>query len=178
MSRATQTYATKNDWAECLRLIEAQRPLAYTVSGLFDADHRETFISVDAIPEFGIAGMPNAILEPCYVVCDSDRQIQSREVPQRRGGVKYAIDQKLNPFTVGLRPGGLLHQDMLIAGQLGTCTEDPTGIELHKLIIRELKRRFVRIKSYWVGPEAVNLLDRGGRLTASDTPNTTFDLER
>ena len=178
MSRATQSYATRNDWSECLRMVEAQRPLAYTVSGLFDAEDPESFIGVDAVPNFGCATMSNSLLEPCYLVHDSDREIQTRQVPQRRGGLKYAIDQRLNPFAVGLRPGGLLTDDILIAGQLGTSTRDPASIELHKLIIRELKRRFVCIKSYWVGPEAVRLLDHGGRLTISYTPDTTFDLVR
>ncbi len=178
MSRPIQTYATKNDWGGCLRLIEAHRPLAYTVSGLFDAAERKTFVGVDAIPNFGFAATSNTITEPCYLVCDSHREIYTRVVPQRQGGSKYAIDQQLNPFTIGLKPGGLRDHDMLISGQLGTCTEDPLSLELHNLITRELKRSFVQIKSYWVGPEAVQLLDRGGRLSVSNTPNTTFDLVR
>jgi hypothetical protein len=78
MSRPTQTYATKNDWSECLRLVEAERSLAYTVSGLFDTDDRATFSGVDAIPNFGFALTSNTILEPCYLVGDLDREIQTR----------------------------------------------------------------------------------------------------
>lgn len=178
MSRALQTYATKNDWYECLQSIETQRPLSYTVCGLFDTAEFQTFIGIDAIPNFGFATTSSAISEPCYLVCDFDLGIQTRPIPQRRGGMKYAIDQAMNPFTVGLKPGGLLHQDMLIAGTLGACTEHRASIELYNLLIREMKRRFARIKSYWVGPEAVQLLDRGGRLTVSDTTNTIYDLVR
>lgn len=178
MSRPIPTFGTKNDWGECLRLVEATLPLAYTLSGLFDVGEAATFIGVDQIADLGVCSKESSLLEPCYLVGDSGRDIRIRPVPQRRGGTKYAIDQRLNRHTIGLKPGGLRRDDMLIAGQLGPCTKDSASVELYNLILHGMKRRFVRIKSYWVGPQAAQLLDSGARLTVSDTSHTTFDLVR
>ena len=42
---------------------------------------------------------------------------------------------------------------------------NPTSIELLNLFAREIHRQFKRIKSFYVGPEAEQLLDAGYRLT-------------
>jgi len=42
-----------------------------------------------------------------------------RSVPQKRGGVLYAIDQVVNPAPVVVKPGGLFEDSCTIAGQVG-----------------------------------------------------------
>ncbi len=129
-----------------LREIEGIRPLAYTLAGLLDDRSAPTFVGVETIPAFGLASESNSILEPCYLIHDADTTIQPCPVQQRSGGTKYAIDQRLNRFTVGMKPGGIHQSGILLAGQLGTCTDDSASVEILQLITGKLQQRFVRIR--------------------------------
>jgi hypothetical protein len=88
-------------------------------------------------------------------------------VPQRRGGIKYAIDQLENPGSVVIRPGGILGESALIAGMVGTVHHDKKAESLFRAFSDTLKQDFIKVKSYFVGPEAKKLHDRGKRLTKS-----------
>ncbi len=178
MARALQIYATREDWLSSLEVVEAQRPLAYTVTGLFDESVHSSFIGAVTIPDFGLALEGNEVLEPCYLVHDADAEIEIRPVLQRRDGTLYAVDQLSNRFSVGLKPGGMHGGSILISGQLGTPNENQHSRDIYRLILGQIKRRFNRIKAYWVGPSAESFLDAGGRLSVSNTPNTLLDLVR
>jgi hypothetical protein len=41
-----------------------------------------------------------------------------------------------------------------------------------------VRRRFVRVGAYWIGPEAAGLLDAGNRLTAAVQSPREYDLVR
>lgn len=171
-------YATKGDLQALLLAIEAQRPLQFVAAGLFDSPSVEGRESLLDEPDIGTltSGDPNH--ERRFLIADREVSISVREVPQRRGGVKYAVDQQSNPKTVAFVPGGSFGPSFLLAGQVGTISADPSSINLYESIRSEIRRMFTKIKTAYVGPEAEALLDAGWRLTASSKTPAIYDLKR
>ncbi len=51
-----------------------------------------------------------------YLVTDADEPVVVREVPQRKGGLRYPLDQLANPRSVALMPGGLYPPNIRLYG--------------------------------------------------------------
>ncbi len=171
-------FATRTDLEELLRAIEAKRKLRYVEVGLFDEAilvQRESF---SEIPDLGVANRGDANQEPAFLVADRRSMVQVRAVQQRSGGTKFAIDQVSNPHTIAFRPGGTFADAAVIAGQVGTVSDDAESLGLFKLFAAEIRRRFTKIGSYYVGKDAGALLGAGYRLTASVRAPPLYDLRR
>lgn len=177
MSRSIAFFAAGEDLKGVAAAIEAERRLQYVLTGLFDTRELLTADSVEDIESFGIAQKGDQAQERSYLVAAATRPINVREVPQRRGGVKYAIDQMENPATLVISPGGRFGDVAVIGGQIGTATDDVAALELFKSFEREIKRRFSKVKSYYVGPSAKALMESGARLTTSVRSPAEFDLK-
>jgi ribosomal protein S4 len=175
-SRSIHFFATKHDIESVLMAIESKLQLQYVRTALANSPSMFAVQSYKLIPDLGVAVRGDQVHEASYIVLNADEQVTIREVPQRRGGVMYAIDQQANPTSIAFRPGGVYQHSAVIAGQAGTCTDDPTSHELANLFAREIRRQFKRIKSFFVGPEAERLLDAGYRLTIGVTTSREIDL--
>lgn len=99
-----------------------------------------------------------------------------REVPQRRGGTKYAVDQLTNPGTIVLRPSGEYLDEAIIAGMVGTVHADPNAKELYKVFLSLLRSQCQSKKATWVGRCALAAHARGVRLTTRVSLNEEYDL--
>ena len=170
-------FATRADLESVLRTVEAARSLQFVVAGLFDSAEIQSIHSLLKTPSLGIAEFADPNHETRYLVADRDLVIQIREVPQRRGGVKFAIDQQANPRTIGFQAGGQFGEKCLIAGQVGTVSDDQNSLELFRQFFKEFQRQFTRIKSYYIGKEAVELLKNGWRLTSNAKSPSLYDLK-
>jgi hypothetical protein len=157
-------FATQNDLLKVIGGVDAVRPLMFVTAGLFDQSVPQ--ISDDLLPLTS------------YLVVDKGLKIAVRPIQQRRGGSKYAVDQLTNPDSVVLSTGGTLDADRLLAGQMGTASESEISTELYTLFAKSVHRHFQRIKSYYVGPEAVRLLDEGMRLMPTESGPPSYDLTR
>ncbi len=144
---------------------------------MFDVSNVQT-LSLEQCNRIGVSDTGNHITDTSYLIHDESTTIEMREVPQRRGGVRYSVDQQLNPETVGLKAGGRFGDNILISGQLGLGTGDAVSDELAMIILNELRKQFTKIKSYYVGMQAVSLLDSGARLTVNSAAATEYDLTR
>jgi len=166
-SNQTSIYATQGDLLTLVREICSERPLEFVATGLFDK------------PEPTVLNKPED-LSPftAYLAFDKGLGITVRAVPQRGGAEKYAFDQLANPHTVILRCGGPIDGQRLIAGQIGTVSKEGQAAGLYSLFAKLVRRKFEKIKSYYVGPEAVRLLDQGVRLTPTEKSPETYDLVR
>lgn len=159
-------FATTSDLLEVVREVDAARPLQFVAAGLFDQSEPQL--------------VEKAQLESLnrYIVMDRGATVRVESVPQRRGGTLYAVDQSMNPDSVGLSMGGLLEAGHLLAGHVGTASVSPISLQLCDLFAKSIRRHFERIKSYRVGREAARLLDQGVRLTATKKGPATYDLTR
>jgi hypothetical protein len=159
MQKQIPLFATEKDLLDILQSGSQKCPIEFVVAGLFDQKSqivRRTFdlIFHEATP------------------------LAHRAVVQRNGGEKYAIDQIANPHSISLWFGGLHENVRLVASQIGTATNSDKSHELHSLFLALVRQQFELIKSYYVGPEAVKLLDRGIRLTLTAKSPEAYDLTR
>lgn len=177
-SKTIHFFATKRDLESLLAAVESQRRLQYVQSGMFDSPETVVVTSGLHIPNLGFAPSGDHNHEPWWLVMDPDAKISIESVPQRRGGTRYAIDQRLNPHTVSFSGGGVYQESCVIDGNVGTCTDDSTSIDLVNVFAREVRRQFKRIKSFYVGQEAEQLLDAGYRLTIGVNASREIDLSR
>ena len=160
-------YATQSDLSDIAREVSSVRPLQFAVAGLFD--QMETTILTD---------LESLLPFTSYLVFGKGRGITVRSIPQRNGAEKYAVDQIENPHTVVIQCGGLLDGQRLIAGQVGTVSTGKDSNEIYALFAKAIRRKYEKIKSYYVGPEAAQLLDKGVRLTPTAKSPETYDLIR
>jgi hypothetical protein len=177
-AKSINFFATRSDLNGIFIAVEAQQALKYVQAGMFDSPELNEFSSGLKIPNLGLAPSGTSNLEPFWLVTDAHSEIIVKSVPQRRGGVRYGIDPGLNPESVIVWPGGNFDRSTLIAGQIGTGVINPESTKLFNLFIQVFRKRFNRIRSYFVGPEAEQLLDQGGRLTWNSRSPQTRDLRR
>lgn len=171
-------FATKADLESLLRTLESKRRLQFVAAGLLDSPSVEPMQSLLAAHNLGHMDVGDANQAAGYLVASREISIEVRPVPQQRGGVKYAVDQLANPATIAFRPGGSFGEMCLIAGQVGTASDNPSSLELFQVVSKEIRHRFAKIKSFYVGKEAGELLDKGWRLTANAKSPTVYDLKR
>jgi hypothetical protein len=177
-SKSIHFFATRRDLEAILGAVESQRRLKYTQAGMFDSPETSTFASGLQIPNLGLAPSGESNLEPFWLITDNRAQIEVKAVPQRHGAIRYGIDPGLNPESVVFWPGGVFEDSCVIAGQIGTAMINPTSMEVLNLFTREIRRQFKRMKSFFVGPEAEQLLDAGYRLTHGIGTAKECDLSR
>lgn len=176
-SLSTYFYATSNDLIGLLNAVESERALRYTETGLFDSPDLMQHSSLAALQELGVAQHGDMNHQACFLTSDRNVPIKVREVPQRSGGMKYAVDQLINPSTVALRLGGLFQQHCLISSMVGTAAvDDHLGTEILKLIRTEITKQFDSLNGTYVGTEAHLLFKKGVRLTANANSPVEYDL--
>ena len=152
--------------------------LRYTLTGLFDSPQLDSLPTLLEREDLGYVQSGDNIQAPARLVSDEKLSIKIREVPQRRGGVKYAVDQKANPDTIVFRAGGIFEEGCLIAGQVGTASATKASLSLYKVFTKEIGHQFVKVKSYHVGKQAAEWLEKGWRLTANSKSPALYDLAR
>jgi hypothetical protein len=176
MKQAMQFFATRSDLLEVFTSFERAKAVKYALTGMFPSPATAIYSSAADIENFGIAISGDQAQENTFLIAPTGTEILAREVPQRRGGVMYSFDQRKNPATIGVRPGGQFDDRTLICGQLGPSTESRESNELHAILIGEFKRRFVKIRSYFVGKDAADFLENGLRLTTNVRASSEYDL--
>jgi hypothetical protein len=159
-------FATRADLIPGLESIESKHNLQYVLFGMFKSSTIAPIFSALEIEDLGIAHHGDCNHEKSYIVADAATEIKLEKVHQRNGGVLYSVGLVVNPAAFVFRPGGMFEDRCLIGGHIGTATGDPTSIALWRAFVREVIRGFTRIHSYYIGPEALRLLDEGMRLTA------------
>lgn len=90
----------------------------------------------------------------------------------------FAIDEIESPSAVVVRCGGLDDEHRLVASKILKTDGDEKSDEIYSLFATEIRNQFEEIKSCYVGPEAVRLLDRGFRLAPTKKSQEKFDLVR
>lgn len=176
MSNSINTFAAGSDLYLVLGDLERSQSVYYVDGQVDKSGAAVTYSTFEEIEGLGIAGAGDIHLCALYLIMPKECEVQVRTVAQRRGGVRHLIDQLKNPDSVAMWSGGAFEGDCVISGQLGTCTD----AELSKLLMSELwratRRHWRKIRSYWVGPEAEDILRNGGRLTTNIKSSEEYDL--
>jgi hypothetical protein len=169
-------YATTEDLRLVLAAIESKCNVQYVECGLFDEAQRPVFRRLTTMESLGYAATGDSQSEPTYLVALDGTTINIRPVTQRRGGVRFAVDQLNNPGTIVFRPGGTYLDSAIICGMVGTTKDDPIAKQLHSAFSEGIRSRFVAMEGCWVGPGAVKRLREGARLTSAVVAPSDYDL--
>lgn len=177
MSKQNHIFATRSDLEPGLRSIESQMPLKYIEMYLYVTGRKDSWMIVPhESPEFksytsllaanrlGINLTGQSITGDNYLVVDAATEIRIREVPQRKGGVNYIVDDQSYLTAIFFRPGGFYQDHCLISGNIGTASVHPQSIELYNNFTRAVTKGFKKIGNYRVGPEALCLMENGMRM--------------
>jgi hypothetical protein len=157
-------FATRKDIEQGIRLFERENSLKYTLCGLFPSSDVHVYSSLFQIENLGKTTAPNQSLCDEFLVMKCGVELEIRDVQQKSGGVKYAVDQQSNPASVCFRPGGIYHDEFLIAGRIGTASSHPDAAHLFREFGRAATQGFRKQREYFVGPDAFRLYQDGVRL--------------
>jgi hypothetical protein len=171
-------FATMADTASVLSALEIAQSLQYTRVGLSNSSRPQSYLSYADIPDFGGTAHPNAVGNPMYLLSSRGVQIKVRGVPQKSGGVLFAIDQLENPDSIVLRPGGWYGSDVILYGTMGTVSHSDESNRLYILTANIFRKHFTKQQEFLVGPEAREAWNAGVRLTIGASSPAEFDLKR
>jgi hypothetical protein len=179
MRRSLHFFATKQDILKALGAIELHLNIHYVLAGEVPAsDEPQTWASADEIPWLGIAKAGDQSHEPTLLLMPPSHPTRLRSVLLKRGGQRLVVDQVENPSSLALSPGGVFEPGVIIAGSLGTVSEDVWSTQAYSVACRVIRERFEQVRSFSVGPEAAEELSDGARLTARIRSSTKYDLAR
>lgn len=171
-------YATKNDLAIVLETAVSKVPFYFAT---IDEDKEMPpviYNTTSNILDLGVAINGDQNHEKKYLLIAPNIKPKVRFIKQQRGGYKQFFDQKSHPQSVVLWPGGVLRDyECIVAGQIGTISNDKWSVNLYKALSLELKKRFIKVKAYYVGDEAMKKLETGARLTTSNRLPEEFGLK-
>jgi hypothetical protein len=170
-------YATHDDIVGVLEQFEAQNPVRYVTTGLFDIDTPQIYETYRAINSLSVSIDGDANLVPGYLIVRNSNQIVMEKVPQRNGGTKFAVDQLIIPDSLYFQSGGVFSDKMIVPGKIGIAHQTPTSKGLYGAFAKLLTRDFSKVKSYYVGREAYALWQNGMRLGFSLKASAEIDLK-
>lgn len=172
-------FATPNDIASVLDRFEANAPLKYVVLGNLTTPNRTIYLCASDIPSRGIATHETGNASIAYMVSLRDTKNNMRKFVGRSGEQRWTLDNGDNEETTILTMAGLWEDGTLLPGSMDTLHQTPVAQQLMKWFLAALKKEgFIKIESWWVGREAMDMLRSGKRLTTTAVQSPpAFDLK-
>jgi hypothetical protein len=169
VSEQAHFFATGSDLAPGLVAVEARHAIQYVRAGIFEEATPRIYRSFAEIEDLGVNRSGHHLNDEPYLVMPSGEAVEVREIPQRRGGVRYGVDQLGNQRSIVFRPGGVHGADYLICGHVGTASTLREMARLAEQFSRSVTSGFRQIGAYRVGADALDLAGRGVRLITIST---------
>ena len=171
-------FALISDMEHILKKAESSLDIHYFKMGMFDSRDVPHYQSIFDAPNLGftLSGDWNRI--DSYLVIPESAWLDIRDIPQRAGGIKYAVDQSANAKSVELKLGGIYkeRENILVAGRIGTISESEFSLAAFKLFSSLIRAEFKKIGSFYVGKSAGEKLREGWRLVTNDKSPKEYDL--
>ncbi|SRR5216683_1862579 len=172
----TLFFATKDDLVPMLESAESKGSVKYVKFGRSLSLDCEFFTRGADIPGLGIATFASAHGSDTFLVCLLETQIEARAVNESDGVRSYHTDQLVNPDTITFTSGGIWKPDILLYGRVASASNSPISKFLMRRFQSSIRKHFVKIRSYYVGPGALEALREGKRLTIAEQSPREFDL--
>jgi len=195
MNKLYYFYATRGDLLSIIEAFEAAGKVQYFRFGQTTKLPPESFTSAAQIPNLGIASHSSAVGCRKFVVCDTQTAIKPRQLktlsqedvdlsdcpnePSQKaliGVERFAIDQLFNQDTITFSPGGMWNEEILLHAAIGTASNSQMSLALMNRFKMAIKKSCIKMRSFYVGPLALELLKNGTRLTISAQSPREFDL--
>ena len=170
-------FATRADIEPGIRTIEATIQLNYYLAGLRYSAEGDHFASLLELKTLGLSPSANQSLCDRYLTLRKDIEVKVRRIPQAKGGVRFSFDQRENPTSIVVMPGGVISPGLLMVGLISTASDDPASLKLLRKYGKLLTRGFVREDLYLIGKEALAMHREGARLIANHVAqNPEYDV--
>jgi len=169
-------FALKSDLLQVFKDFETAGAVKYVATDTINSPHYAIWTQGAALPNLGKASQASAINCDSYLVCGPDTEINLRALSPIDSKERFAIDQLKNPDTIVFSPAGEWNEDILLHGRVSTTSTSQLSQSLMRRFQKALRKSFVKIKAFYVGPQALVLLKNGRRLTISVQSPIEFDL--
>jgi len=157
--------------------IESIENIKYYEAGVFDFPDVPCYSTYSLIPNLGQVNSGDWNHCKFYAICPKSNPINKRLIPLKKGGVRYAIYQDNNPRSVILKAGGVFRDGILVAGSIGTISQDAFSMALFNSYAKLIKKNFSKIGTFYVGPNAKLKLQSGWRLVTNEKSPKEYDLK-
>jgi hypothetical protein len=172
-------FAVNEDLLALLDLVDAKGPLNYIRTGNFLADEIKDGLTVYntgvELPGLGLADGDASTLCASYLISERDTPINLRHF-QGFDAPRVCIDQLINPDTVTFKPAGIWKKDILINGDVGTASDSKGSQGLMRRFQAAIKKTYTKVRAFYVGPKARQMLDSGKRLCQAIQSPPEYDL--
>lgn len=169
-------FATAIDIQSIVNLIESECQIKYYEMGLFDTKPESFYNSVSEISNFCIPKFGDWNKDLRLMGVPKHLSINIREVPQRNGGVKYAIDPLENSISICFQFGGIYEEGIILGGSCGTTFINEFSMQIFNKFSSKLKKEFKKIENFYVGNNAEKKLRQGWRLVTNEKLPKEYDL--
>jgi hypothetical protein len=170
-------FATKEDLLPVLDQIDGKGKLSYVLCGNFRGRRLERYSRGIDIPQLGEATTDNVVGSARYLVCKAEETVQLRTIRLNSGGFRFVVDQLVNPNTVVFTPAGIWGQDFILHGEVATVSDSPSAQDIMRWFGSAIRKQFVKIRAFNVGPRANALRESGRRLTSAAQCPPEYDLK-
>ncbi len=172
-------FATADDLLPVLLIVEAKHAVVYTP---FDHIYEPTTVHYYSARDLTTLFLPqpfeSAAGGPAYLVTEAGTNVILRQLSRYEGKDRWSVDQLANPDSTVLQHGGLFKENVLLNGEVRTACKTKVAQRLQRAFDVAIRKHFVKVKAFYVGPAALVLLDSGCRLTAAEQCPREFDLRR
>ncbi len=177
-NRTIMFFALLEDMQSVVEEIEASVDIKYYKMGLLDRRNVPAYNSLIDTPDVGLTHSGDWNRIDSYLVLKKQTQLNIRDVPQRNGTLKFAVDQLINPNSIEIKPGGIcmVKENVLVAGRIATVSAENESLELYKLFSKPIRKVFRKIGSFYVGRKAEEKLKAGWRLVTNEKSPKDYDL--
>ena len=135
MSGYTYFFATKNDLYVNIKALEGLRSIKYVRATYYDSQNYTMCNSVDDLTNLGI-NCTGEQQDESYLVLDSTTNVIGRCISLESGGVRFSVDQSVNPLSIEFWPGGFYKEDTLVHGLVATVSESEKAKDLLKFFTK------------------------------------------
>lgn len=163
-------YATKNDYAPVLLDVSSKFKLKYAVDEWLVEPAFRVYASPLDAPDFENFKWPKSLSTRFYVL-PIDAELPFGYMPTRQSPAKYGFIPSSIPTDyrwVQFDPSGFHRSEEwgegLLEGWLATNSEHPDSLAIFKAFKKSIQKHFEHIGICYVGQEAAEYLDSGGRL--------------
>jgi hypothetical protein len=175
MSITIRFFALKADLLLVLGELEAKRQVKYVQGGRLGGPRPAIWYSASRLPKLGWSADDHGGGRD-YLIMDRASDVYIERMTIFSGDEVFDVHNGGNPGSIEFTPGGEWTDGAILAGRFATLHNTPESQALIKAVRLRIKKHFTRVRSYWVGPEALAAFRAGRRLTAAIQCPPEYDL--
>ena len=169
-------FTAKEDIEPIIKSIEATHQIVYYEMGMFESRHSISYNSISEIENFGSPKYGDWNKDLRLMMLPKNISLNVREVAQKRGSLKYAIDPLENQLSICFQFGGIYQDGILLGGSCGTSFINDFSLQIFNDFSLKIKKKFKKIGTFYVGEIAEQKLKDGWRLVTNEKSPKEYDL--